>query len=68
MKNENILPIPQIMIIMGLAIAEAYLAYSYVSEKNIREHKRLPPQRVPSIYPSQCPLTHHVGLSFIVKP
>ncbi|WP_273701800.1 hypothetical protein [Tepidanaerobacter acetatoxydans] len=35
MKNENILPIPQIMIIMGLVIAEAYLAYSYVAEKNI---------------------------------
>ncbi len=35
MKNENILPIPQIMIIMGLVIAEAYLVYSYVAEKNI---------------------------------
>ena len=36
MKSKNILPIPQIIIIMGMVIAEAYLAYSYVAEKNIK--------------------------------
>lgn len=36
MKSKNILPIPQVMIIMGMVIAEAYLAYSYMTEENIK--------------------------------
>lgn len=36
MKSKNILPIPQIIIIIGMVIAEAYLAYSYKTEENVK--------------------------------